>query len=87
MFVILCNIECLILYNELLAKIANKKLIFVVSLQRKSKKIKKMQILAHFFFDFVYNRGESELKVIGRSQASYRRVKQKYALYEGYKNK
>ena len=29
------------LQNELLAKIANKKLIFVVSLQRKSKKCKK----------------------------------------------
>jgi hypothetical protein len=37
------------------ALFTNKKLVLCLSLQRKSKKMqKKMQILAHFFFDFVY---------------------------------
>ena len=70
------------LQNELLAKIANKKLIFVVSLQRKSKK---MQNIGALFFDFRYNRGESDCyvldKVIHRKQQSHSQTIPKFTFF------
>jgi hypothetical protein len=51
------------LQNELLAKIANKKLIFVVSLQRKSKKNKKKCKFWRTFFSILCIIGVRELAI------------------------